>query len=172
MFRTRAVTHKYKLLLICIVVLIPLLWAIFVYRSLLLEHAEKIIPGAVEYKLAQYVPKNYQLVANTIVISNNKKPENNEGWPSIDIVFPIVAKDAGLLIWLLNSIELLFPHYNEIILLVERQDLFIVRGTVPVNQGRYKIVVVNNPFAEAERIHNKNFGYIIQQVRNTFFLTL
>jgi hypothetical protein len=166
MVRIQTIAQKYRRLIILFAILIPIICVLFIYRSALLHSLGKShgLVSTVEYKLADYVPKDYQLISSTIVISNNKKTENSEGWPSIDIVFPIVAKDAGLLIWLLNSLEIFFPHYNEIILLVEKQDLFVVRGSIPVNQGRYKIAVVNNPFVEAERIHNKHFGYIIQQV--------
>jgi hypothetical protein len=168
----RTYAYKHKRLAICVALLVPILFTLWVFKHETRDTLTKMtvsLPQSTSYTFSKYVPDNYQLIQSSIFITNTKKTENTEGWPSIDIVFPIVAKDAGLLVWLLNSIETLFPHYNQVTLLVERRDLYMVRGSIPIGQGRYRIVVVNNPFEEAERIQNRNFGYIIQQVH--FFKT-
>jgi hypothetical protein len=116
----------------------------------------------IPYPVSQFVT-NYELIEEIITLSDHPKPTSDDNWPKIDVVFPIVTRDAGLLIWFLKSLELFWPYYNYVILLVERKDLFSVRAMLPLNQGRYKIAIVNNPYAYAEKTYNKNFGYLTQQ---------
>jgi hypothetical protein len=118
---------------------------------------------AIPHPVSQFVSNNYELVDEVITLSSTPKPTSDEDWPSIDVVFPIIGRDGGLLIWFLKSLELFWPHYNNVILLVERKDLFVIRAMIPANQGRYKVVVVNNPYAFAEQQYSKNLGYLTQQ---------
>lgn len=121
---------------------------------------------------SSHMDPNYKLIDSVITFSNKTAQKSDAEWPAIDIILPVVAKDAGLLIWLLQSIELIFPFYKMVILVVEKSDLFIVRAVIPANQGRYKIVVVNDPFVEAQKIYGRSFGYLTQQwykYHNDFF---
>jgi hypothetical protein len=115
------------------------------------------------WKLSTYMSPDYKLIEDVIVLSNEKKPQSEEAWPSIDIIFPVVWKDAALLIWFINSVEVFFPHYNEVILIIEKDDAYILRGVVPYNRGRYKAIIVNDPFAAAGKAQGQKFGYLTQQ---------
>jgi hypothetical protein len=118
-----------------------------------------------DWQLSPHVKPDYRLIEKIVVLSNEKRPKNKEEWPDIDIILPITVKDSAFLGWFFNSIEIFFPHYHEIILLVEKADAYILHGVVPHKQGRYKAIIVNNPFEPAEKIYDQKFGYLTQQVK-------
>ena len=89
---------------------------------------------------------------------------SDEVWPSMDFVFPVTAKDGALLLLLLHSLELMFPQYRRVVLLVEQPDLYIVRGVLPIDRGRYTIVVVVNPYRELEQRTGRDVGYLLHQL--------
>ena len=83
------------------------------YTSYLVYDRSRGIP----HPVSQFVSNNYELVDEVITLSSSPKPTSDEDWPSIDVVFPIIGRDGGLLIWFLKSLEIFLPHYNNFILL-------------------------------------------------------
>ena len=111
---------------------------------------------------------NYRLAECELVLANTPPPRSStyldEPWPSMDIILPVVAKDAGLVVWFLRSVELLFPNYRRVRMLVERRDLYAVLGILPTTQGRYSVILVNNPFRRLEEATGADYGYVVQQL--------
>ena len=102
-----------------------------------------------------------------IVVSDQPAPaeaSRAERWPVMDLVIPVVAKDAVLLQQLLHSLELLFPDYRRVKLLVEQRDLYVLLGALPVGRGRYSVVVMDNPLRQLEAETGSDYGYLLHQL--------